>query len=698
MISTHLQKINKIVAGLTLSALALGSIGFAVPAAYAAEGDVTVSIAKYIDGVLATAMTAGSADFPMSATWNASNIGAGSGSYQLGPSNSIPYEAMTTNMSSGADYSTSEMFDGLVVGMSCTEGRPFSFLGYTTGATLAEAQAGTPSMTPPVFTNLMSNRYVIVWNHNCSMPVEPGTVQVTIDKYIDGYPATASSAGGETFPMDASWNDPEGIGSGSGSYMLSSTTDPAYRAQTIEMQSGADYSTNENTAGMSVGPSCASGAPYALVGYTTGNTQSEAYSGTLSTSSPSFTNITHDTYVIVWNESCVPTPELLSPTNGSSTTTEGMTSMHWMGVTNSAGDITYMVETSLSSTTDPDGSFALPATTTGPTSATSTNANGLPDGTYYWHVQATDGNGNMSEWSTIWMFTIYNEPVTSTSTVRVTIKKFIDGHQATATSTGGHPFPMDATWDDEGGIGSGSGSYTLSTTGHNGNPTPYQAITSDMLPGADYSTHEVFNGTVVGPACVASSTPHFALVGYTSGNSHAEALAGTPTTTMPSFTNIQHDTYVIVWNHLCASSIGEIGGVVATSTSHGVLAVTSIEGVKTSATANGTFADGWKYVFNITVPDNETNLAMKFANWMSTVGSTTIPAANNMRISSAQADNGGATILITAADTYSTPALHMTSDLATSTVGLQVKVIVEVAIPSGTTNGAYTTNYGVQSL
>jgi hypothetical protein len=30
--------------------------------------------------------------------------------------------------------------------------------------------------------------------------------------------------------------------------------------------------------------------------------------------------------------------------------------------------------------------------------------------------------------------------------------------------------------------------------------------------------------------------------------------------------------------------------------------------------------------------------------------------------------------------------------------GMQVQVKVEVAIPSGTVNGSYTTNYGVRSL
>jgi hypothetical protein len=139
---------------------------------------------------------------------------------------------------------------------------------------------------------------------------------------------------------------------------------------------------------------------------------------------------------------------------------------------------------------------------------------------------------------------------------------------------------------------------------------------------------------------------------------------------------------------------GTIGGTVG---GQGVLKVDSVETVKDTATADGTFGNGWKYVFHITVPTDETNLAMKFADWARTGGGGTIPAANNIRISSAQADNGGATILITAANTYSTPDLHMVTDLDAGTDGLQTQVTVEVAIPSGTPSGAYTTSYGVRT-
>lgn len=124
--------------------------------------------------------------------------------------------------------------------------------------------------------------------------------------------------------------------------------------------------------------------------------------------------------------------------------------------------------------------------------------------------------------------------------------------------------------------------------------------------------------------------------------------------------------------------------------------ITSITTVNAHAVADGTFAHGWKYIFNITIPDTESNLSMKFGDWANT--GHTIAMANNIRISSAQADNAGATVLLTTANTYSTPTLHMTGDLNSVASGKQVQVTVESAIPINSFNGAYNTNFGVQTL
>ncbi len=266
----------------------------------------------------------------------------------------------------------------------------------------------------------------------------------------------------------------------------------------------------------------------------------------------------------------------------------------------------------------------------------------------------------------------------------------MDGVHADASSTDSTSFQMSATWAAD-NIGPGTGAYALGPTGSN-SPNPYEAMTVDMTSGANYATNEILDGTTVGAVCTiatssAPTIPAFTLLGYKSGDTLADALATSTTLVAPAFTGMTSDKFVLVMNHDCN----------ATTTPPGVLHVDSITTNKGDATANGTFASGWQYTFHVTVPDNEPNVQMKFSDWLRDGGSGTIPVANNMRISSAQADNGDATILLTAADTYSTPALHMTGDLDTSTPGKQVDIFVEVAIPSSTPNGTYTTSYGIKS-
>src|SRR3989344_5245858 len=127
----------------------------------------------------------------------------------------------------------------------------------------------------------------------------------------------------------------------------------------------------------------------------------------------------------------------------------------------------------------------------------------------------------------------------------------------------------------------------------------------------------------------------------------------------------------------------------------GVLHVDSITSAETNANgiADGTYENGWRYTFHITAPSNEPNLAMKFADWTS--GANTLPVANHMKISSAQANNGPVTL--TVADTYSSPALVITGDLDLNVAGRQIDVVVQTKIPLDTVNGSYTTSYGVQT-
>lgn len=130
---------------------------------------------------------------------------------------------------------------------------------------------------------------------------------------------------------------------------------------------------------------------------------------------------------------------------------------------------------------------------------------------------------------------------------------------------------------------------------------------------------------------------------------------------------------------------------------HGVLAVTSVQAIDTSGTADDTFENGWRYAFDVTVPDNETGVAMKFADWTAASASSSVAVANNMRISSAQADNAGAAIPLAGAGIYSSPMLRMTGDLDSFLPGLQVRILLETKIPLNTPGGSYSTRYGIRT-
>jgi methionine-rich copper-binding protein CopC len=144
---------------------------------------------------------------------------------------------------------------------------------------------------------------------------------------------------------------------------------------------------------------------------------------------------------------------------------------------------------------------------------------------------------------------------------------------------------------------------------------------------------------------------------------------------------------------------GTIGGDVTgggSASSTVALHVDSIEQIRDTATAGGGYANGWVWVFHITVPTDETSLAMKFDDWTRNGGGDSIAAADDMRISSDQAASTSP-VSITAAGTYSTD-LSLTGDTDPSTPGRQIEVKVEMQVPSDTMNGTYTTAYGVRSM
>jgi len=123
------------------------------------------------------------------------------------------------------------------------------------------------------------------------------------------------------------------------------------------------------------------------------------------------------------------------------------------------------------------------------------------------------------------------------------------------------------------------------------------------------------------------------------------------------------------------------------------LSIDSIQTIKSYATTDDTYANGWKWKFNVTLNDlTETGLAMKFDKWLS--GTNTLDAANNMRYS---VDDATWTTII-ANGTYPTTNIDVSAiNNNTNIGGRQVTIYVEMKVPTGTTGGSYSTSYGVRS-
>ncbi len=131
----------------------------------------------------------------------------------------------------------------------------------------------------------------------------------------------------------------------------------------------------------------------------------------------------------------------------------------------------------------------------------------------------------------------------------------------------------------------------------------------------------------------------------------------------------------------------------------GALSVNSIEAIRTSAIAGSSYETGWKWSFDITLPDNEPMLKMLFNNWSN--GTNTIAAGGNMRYYSPQsinASNTSSAIPVNFSSTYANSMIFATStDLQATTSGIQVMVIVETKVPSNISGSNYSATYGLKS-
>ncbi|MEJ0001766.1 MAG: MBG domain-containing protein [bacterium] len=275
-------------------------------------------------------------------------------------------------------------------------------------------------------------------------------------------------------------------------------------------------------------------------------------------------------------------PAFTSPVNGAVLTTAAATEVDWSASTGDA-PITYQYQAFT------DAAYTALAYSSGWLTDTNIPTPNTPEGDYYVQVRAKDVNGNISAWSNDaenpYKITIDNEVVVPPTHVHVTIAKFIDGTHATAENADSATFTMQADYSftNEAFPGSltGTDPYTLSTVGSL-TPTPYEAQTLEFYAGANYATHEHID-SVVGATCDAG-TP-FAFVGYSVGDTYEAAVAAPVTATVPSFTNLTANKFVIVHNHEC-------GEIVVPPTKVSVHIAKYVDGVHATAanTNNASFA------------------------------------------------------------------------------------------------------------
>jgi hypothetical protein len=126
----------------------------------------------------------------------------------------------------------------------------------------------------------------------------------------------------------------------------------------------------------------------------------------------------------------------------------------------------------------------------------------------------------------------------------------------------------------------------------------------------------------------------------------------------------------------------------------------SVQTLKSFATADNTYTNGWEFRFSIT--DNvtsDTSLQMKFNDWLSSSGSN-IAALGNMKIAlddnvaGVQAGTDGVAV----GNNYTNEPTPLTLvDQNPNVGGIQTVIYVYVAVPSGSGGGSYSTSYGIHT-
>jgi hypothetical protein len=390
------------------------------------------------------------------------------------------------------------------------------------------------------------------------VPAPVTDVTVLIAKYVNGVLATATSTNGAAFPMTATWNATN-IGTGTGQFMLeSSTSSTPYQAISPPMTMGANFATNEILGGGVVAANCATGTPFALTGYTVGESESAAALATPTTTPPNLQNITSNKFVIVWNSTCA------LATTTPVTTGSLVVSKKVVGGTATSSDfMIHVMHDGMEIVGSPATATLSGKTYAGLASSTYAVSESGPTANY---VSVFSGDCNavgvvMVTGSTTKNCMITNTfvPTTTPTTLKVHILKYLNGSVASASTSAGYLFPMSATWKSANlsGGATSTGTYVLGTS-IGGAVNMYGADTAAMQSPAYYTTSEVTGAGsgVVLPVGAVCATTSYRLVGYRSSDiSFADAATQSMSTSAPIFANLTADKYLIVMNETCTPGV-----------------------------------------------------------------------------------------------------------------------------------------------
>jgi hypothetical protein len=113
-------------------------------------------------------------------------------------------------------------------------------------------------------------------------------------------------------------------------------------------------------------------------------------------------------HAIVIDAKAPAVPSLVSPTDGTYTTTAGLTSIDWTDEADMSGPVTYYYQSAFDSTVGAENALTSPIYTSGVLGTSDIPTGGTGAGVYYYQFRSCDAVGNCSDWSGPFVVTVDN--------------------------------------------------------------------------------------------------------------------------------------------------------------------------------------------------------------------------------------------------------------------------------------------------